>query len=160
MNNEKDSKEHLDTFAEVVALLEKNLRYIEVLGIDDVTLQAYRKVLSHLRAKSPEEIGRILGGKVPGKKPLKYIDPDLTEEQVARLSGEQIKQYLDAQNVSRKFLERIATIRFGMAKGALSALRSREALTEKLHTLLEHESTHEAISRAALGKQADDSIGS
>ena len=160
MNNEKDASERLASFAEVVALLDKNLRYIEALGIDDTTLQAYRKIVLHLRARSPEEIGRIIGGRVAAKKPPKFSDPDLTDDQVGRLNGEQIKRHLDAQKVSRIFLERIAALRFGVTRGALSTLRSREALTEKLHTMLEHESTHEAISRAALGKQGNDSIGS
>ena len=128
--------------------------------MDDTTLQAYRKLVSHLRTRSPEEIGRILGGRAAAKKPSKNSDPDLTDEQVERLKGEQIKRHLDAQKVSRAFLERVAALRFGVSRGALSTLRSRDALTEKLQTLLEHERTHEAISRAALGKQGSDQTGS
>ena len=160
MNNEKDASARVESFAEVVALLEKNLRYIESLGMDDTTLHAYRKVVSHLRTRSPEEIGRIIGGRVAAKKPSKYSDPDLTDDQVGRLNGEQLKRHLEDQKVSRTFLERIASLRFGVTRGALSTLRSRDALTEKLYTLLEHESTHEAISRAALGKQGNNSVGS
>ncbi len=94
------------------------------------------------------------------KKPAKHADPDLTDDQVVRLNGEQLKRHFEAENVSRKFLERIAALRFGMTRGALSTLRSRDALTEKLYKLLEHESTHEAISRAALGKQGNNSTES
>jgi hypothetical protein len=160
VTNEKNASEHLENFSEVVTLLEKNLRYIEALGMDDATLQAYRKVVSHLRSRSPEEIGRIFGGKVAAKRPPKYSDPDLTDEQIGRLNGEQIKRHLAAEKVSRAFLESIAALRFGVTRGTLSTLRSRDALTQKLLTLLEHESTHEAISRAALAKQGNVSTDS
>lgn len=160
MNNERGAKGLQTTFTDVVVLLEKNLRYVEALGLDEVTLQAYRKVVSHLRARSPDEIERIIGGRTAPKKPSKVSDPELTVDQIAKLSSEQVDHYLAAGSVSRVFLERIATSRFGMTRGALSTLRSRDSLIEKLHTLLKHESTHEVISRAALGKQENDSIAS
>lgn len=149
----KDSSEHLESFSEVISLLEKNLRYIESLGMDESTLQAYRKILSHLRSQSPTEIGRIFGGRSLTKRPQRGAEPDLTDEQLGKLRREQVQRHLEAQKVSRAFLERLATVRFGVTKGALSVLRSREALTEKIQTLLAHEGTHEAISRAALGQQ-------
>lgn len=154
MNSEKDFTEHLESFFEVVSLLEKNLRYVESLGMDDATLQSYRKVLSHLRSQSHDQIVRILGSRPSGKKPTKDTDPDLTDEQLSRLKGEQIKPHLEVKKVSRAFLERLAAVRFGVTKGALSTLRSRDALTEKIQTLLAHEDTHEAISRAAIGVSA------
>lgn len=160
MTSKKDTSEHLESFADVVGLLEKNFRYIEALGMDDTTLQAYRKVVSYLRARSPEEIERIFGSRVSEKKLPKYSDPDLTDEQIGRLKKEQIKRHLAAEKVSRAFLERIAAVRFGVTRGTLSTLRSRNALSEKLLTLLAHEDTHEAISRAALAKQENDSTGS
>lgn len=160
VNVGKDRNEHLESFSEVIALLEKNLRYVEALGMDDATLHSYRKILSHLRSQSHEEIGRILGGRSSAKKQQRDTDPDLTDEQLSRLKGGQIKRHLDAQKVSRAFLERLAAARFGVTKGALSMLRSREALTEKIQTLLSHEDTHEAISRAALGNPGSAPQGS
>lgn len=152
MNVEKDLNEQLESYAEVLSLLEKNLRYIESLGIGEARLQDYRKILSHLRTKSPTDIGKILGNKAAKKRQKRDEEPNLTDEEISRLKGEQIELHLDAQKLSRSFLERLASVRFGVTKGALSMLRSREALTDKIRTLLTHESTHEAISRAALGQ--------
>lgn len=160
MNVGKELSEHLESFSEVISLLEKNLRYVEALGMDDATLNSYRKILSHLRSQSHEDIGRILGGRSSAKKQQKGTEPDLTDEQLGKLKGEQIKRQLEAQKVSRAFLERLAAVRFGVTKGALSMLRSREALTEKIQTLLAHEDTHAAISRAALGQPGGSPQGS
>lgn len=152
VNVENDLNGQLESYAEVLSLLEKNLRYIESLGISEARLQDYRKVLSHLRTKSPADIGKILGKKTAKKQ--KDVEPNLTDEEICQLKGDQIEQHLNAQKITRSFLERLASVRFGVTKGALSMLRSREALTDKIRTLLTHESTHEAISRAASG-QAD-----
>jgi len=144
-------EEQLESYAEILSLLEKNLRYLESLGINEALLQNYRKVLSHLRTKSATDIGKILDKKTTKKRPQRDVDPNLTDDEISRLEGELIEQYLDAQKLSRSFLERLASVRFGVTKGALSMLRSREALTDKIRTLLTHEGTHEAISRAASG---------
>jgi hypothetical protein len=49
----------------------------------------------------------------------------------------------------RGLLERIASIRFGVTKGAISSLHGRGALVEKILTLIRNEATHTAIERAA-----------
>lgn len=150
MNVGRDSKKQKESFIEIITLLEKNLRYVESLGMDEQTLQDYRKVLSYLRARSPDEIDRILEKPTSRKTRQTDTEPDLTDEEIGRLKGEQIKRFLAAQKVSRSFLERLASIRFGVTKGALSTLRNREALVGKIQTLLAHEGTHEAISRAGM----------
>lgn len=154
MNSERAIEERRERLVAIVVLLEKNLRYIETLGVAELILQDYRKVLAYLRTKSPTEIEHILGKKTSKQKKEKVGDEELnlTDEAIGRLSGEQIKEYLERQQIARAFLERVAAIRFGVTKGALSMLRSREALKEKIHTLLAHEGTHDAISRAALGQ--------
>lgn len=150
MSVERDSKKKREGFAEIILLLEKNLRYIESLGMDVETLQDYRKVLSHLRTRSPDEIERIIGKQA--SRPIRRGDaePDLTDDEMSRLKGEQVKRFLDAPKISRAFLERLASVRFGVTKGALSTLRNREALVEKINTLLAHEGTHDVIARAGL----------
>lgn len=157
MSVEKDIKDQSESYAEILSLLEKNLRYLESLGISEVLLQDYRKVLSHLRTKSPAEVGKILGKTAAKKAQQREAEPSLTDQEIVELNGEQIEQYLDAPKVSRSFLERLASLRFAVTKGALSTLRSREALKDKIRTLLTHEGTHEAISRAALGQSETNS---
>lgn len=148
MTREDGFEEQAGRYAEIVSLLEKNLRYLESLGMGEDTLRDYRRVLSHLRSRSQSEIGRILGGAAKTK-PSTKTEPDLSDEEISRLKSDQIKRWLSKEKVTRVFLERLASIRFGVTKGALSALRSRESLVEKIQTLLANEGTHEAISQAA-----------
>lgn len=152
VNDEKELVEQLSGYAEIVSLMEKNLRYLESLGLDEARLQDYRKVLSHLRTRSAADIGKILGRKVGPKGKRAAVDPELRDEEIVRLKSDQIERYLKAKEVSRVFLERLASVRFGVTKGALSMLRNREALTDKIRTLLTDEGTHDAISRAALNQ--------
>lgn len=154
MKIDGDVSGQLQGFAEVVSLLEKNLRYVEALGMDEITLHDYRKIVSYLRSRSVDEIEKILGKNSHRKsvKKEKIIEAVLDDEEIRLLKGADIKKYLASPDATRKFLERIASVRFGVTKGALSNLRSRDALVEKISTLLGHEDTHEAISRSALGQ--------
>jgi len=60
------------------------------------------------------------------------------------------------QETSRRLLERIATLRFGVTRGGLSALRNRDALVEKLRTLIGNESTHDSIHVRQVNNRPDD----
>lgn len=142
-------------FHEVISLLQKNLKYLELLDLDPVTVKAYKKIIAYLKRRTEKDIAGILG--TPRKKPRTIAsrsDPTMSDEEIGNLSGEQITALLYSPTVSRKFLERLASIRFAVSTGALSALRSRDALVDKLNTLVSHEGTHDAISRA-IGSDED-----
>lgn len=149
---DRDSNEQHEGFAEVLGLLEKNLRYLESLGVKETTTEDYRKVLAYLRTRSPSEVSKIFSKDPIRRKPKVSLDPILTDEEISQLGPEQIRKFLVEETISRMFIERLAAARFGVTKGALSTLRSRNALTEKIQTLLSHEGTHEVISRAASGQ--------
>jgi len=137
-------------FNEVISLLEKNLKYIELLNWNPTAARAYKKTIAYLKRRSPEEIDSILGTSVRNERSTtRYSDPELTDAEITNLTGVDIKPLLSSPSVSRTFLERLASLRFGVTKGALSMLRSRHALVDKLNTLIDHEGTHAAISRAA-----------
>ena len=148
MNDKEAFDDPAVAFREVVSILEKNGRYLEVVGLKPATKEAYKKTVAYLRRMDIDEIEKVLRPKrgLQGKR-KKLIDPDLSDNQIRSLSPEQIRKYSLSEDVSRKFLERIARLRFGMTTGALSAHGSRAALVEKLNTLLGHEGTHQAITR-------------
>ncbi|MES2716991.1 MAG: hypothetical protein V4795_14575 [Pseudomonadota bacterium] len=158
MNADQDTSNQLDAYAEVLGLLEKNVRYLEALGFGEETIHDYRQVLHYLKAKSPSEVAKILGKAIRPKKARAEPDLDWTDDHVGSLDEKEVRRVLADADVSRRFLERLASLRFGVTKGALSTLRSRNALKEKIETLLSHEGTHVAISRAASG-QADENLG-
>lgn len=136
-----------EDFAEVIELLEKNLKYLDSLGLDLAALRGYRKVISFLKARSTREVETILGARNSAKKPLRQKEPQLTDAEIERLTNDEIRSLLNSPDVARNVLERIASLRFAVTRGALSSLRTREALRDKLARLLSNEETHGAIVR-------------
>ena len=138
----------IGVFNEVVALLEKNLKYLEHVNLNPTTAKAYKKTITYLKRRTEKEIASILGiQKQKTRRTRNQSDPEMSDEEIRSLTGEQIKA-LSSTTVSRKFLEQLASVRFGVSTGALSVLRNRKALVDKLNTLVNHEGTHDAISRA------------
>ena len=139
----------LGVFKEVVSLLEKNLKYLELVNLNPTTAKAYKKTVAYLKRRTEKEIASILGiSKQKIRPTTKQSDPEMSDEEILSLTGEQIKPVLSSTTVSRKFLEHLASVRFGVSTGALSVLRNRDALVDKLNTLVDHEGTHDDISRA------------
>ena len=139
----------IEIFGEVISVLEKNGKYLEAIGLNPVTAGTYRKVVAYLKRRTDKEIVSIIGIRKPTKRPArKRSDPRMSDAEMHKLSREQIRGFLTSAEVSRKFLEQVASIRFGVSAGALSELRDRDALVNKLSTLVGHEGTHDAISRA------------
>lgn len=151
MTIDRDSEDILSSFSEIISLLEKNLKYLDSVGVDEKMMKDYRKVILHLKGRSTDEIIHILGKHKLNKNSLKEAEPQITDEELTSMTSEQIRTELLSLKLSRSFLERIASVRFGVTTGALSMLRSRDALIDKLSTLLAHEGTHEAISRVVVG---------
>ena len=148
-------KDPIEVFRDVTSILEKNCRYLESVELNPVTLSAYKKVIRYLKRRSGDEIRGILGIRKQRTRPKSHReDPRISDDEILRLPLEQINQFLASTDVSRKFLERLASVRFGVSTGALSTLHGRAALVDKLRTLVGHEGTHDAISRA-IGSSGD-----
>ncbi|MYD87020.1 MAG: hypothetical protein F4010_05015 [Cenarchaeum sp. SB0669_bin_11] len=138
----------IDAFAQVIRILERNLRYLESIGLEPATIEAYKKTISYLKRQTKEGIENIVGSRRGASTRVKRsMDPEMSDQELSVLPGDQVEALLSLPKLSRKFLERLATVRFGVSPGALSSLRSRNALVDKLHTLVSHERTHDAISR-------------
>lgn len=150
----KNIIQHLEDYNEVLHVLEKNLKYVEQLGMDEGTIQAYRKTLAYLRGRSESEINKILGIKAPDNtskpKATKAI-PKLTDAEFHDLPSSSVLAFISDENLPRSFLEKVAALRFGLTKGGISSLRTREALADKIQRMLDHEATHQSIARAAAG---------
>ena len=149
MNEKQPLDDPTAAFREVVSILEKNGRYLEVVGLKPATREAYKKTVAYLKRMDVDEIENLLRQKRKLQvKQKRFVDPDVSDDELRSLSPEQIRKYTLSGDVSRKFLERIAKFRFGMTSGALSVHGNRAALVDKLNTLLGHEGTHQAITRA------------
>jgi hypothetical protein len=143
-------------FKKIIELQEKNMKYMESLGVDPNILQDYRKIIAYLKTRTDTEIVAILGAKPGKRKPNIDRSPDYSDEALTNIDGAKIMSIINSPEVSRALLERLASRRFGVTKGALSMLGSRDALKDKLLTLLGHEGTHEAIARVVGGSRGLD----
>ncbi|WP_413503221.1 hypothetical protein [Serratia proteamaculans] len=153
MTTTNNAKVKVKEYQEALLLIEKNLKYIEAIGVDKSLLQTYRRILNYLNDKSISEIQEIFDESLTKKKQVKTPGSQLTEHDISKLGRDEVKNLVASQKLTRSTLERIASTRFSIPKGSLSVLRTREALIQKILTLLSHEDTHEAISRAALRSQ-------
>ena len=130
----------------------ENIKFLESIKADADLIYTYKQLLVYLQKLSPHEVEQVLKCKPSGtalrganKKSSEEIEP----EKIRQMTVQQIEHEISNPNISRKYLESIATIKFGVTKGALSMLRTRDALINKIHTLLSNEYTHEVILRAA-----------
>lgn len=156
MNKKQPTDDSIAAFREVVSILEKNGRYLEVVGLKAPTREAYRKTVAYLKRMDVDEIEILLRGKRRHPRTRKkHLDPNVSDDEMRSLSPERVRQYAESEEVSRKFLERLAKLRFGMTSGALSVHGNRAALVDKISTLLGHEGTHEAIARTIDSTQGE-----
>jgi hypothetical protein len=155
------STRSFEDFFEVIHVLEKNLRYVEQLGMEVGTVKAYRKILAYLRGRSEADIEKILGirpNETTPKPKLAAAIPELTEAEFHDLSPSRVLAFVSDEKLPRSFLEKVATQRFGLTKSGVSSLRTREALLEKMVRMLDHEATHQSIARAVSGSTGESPV--
>jgi hypothetical protein len=136
-------------FKDLLALHERTLKYLESNKSDAVLIQNYKKLQSYLRNLSDDEIFTILNSKSK-KSASNFVQPinELQDNEIEKLTIEQVKEEILNDKISKKYLDRIAGIRFGVTKSGASSL-NREALIEKLQVLISNEKTHDTIARLA-----------
>jgi hypothetical protein len=150
------SSDLAEDYRKLLAAMSKILTFLDGVGADPRLIESYRRLLRYLRSRPPTAIAEILGTRVPGRAPTPAtkVSPP-TEDEIARMTMDQIIQLASNPDVPRKNVERIAIVRFGMTKGGLSVLRNRDALLEKLRTLVRNEDAHDSIARAATRKVSE-----
>lgn len=137
-------------YRNLLEMLGRTLKYLEGLNIDPTLLKSYKQLLRFLRSRPADAIPEIIRGSVPSSlKTEKRVQPNISEQEIHSMPIEKILELALSEETSRKHLEQIASLRFGMTKGGLSVLRSRHALTEKICTLVRNENAHGSIVRAA-----------
>lgn len=137
-------------YRKVVALLEQTLKFLQNAHLEPEIAQTYKALLHHLRSRSDQQVEAMLGRKpkARGGASPGLFDDDLTDEQIGRMSLDEVGRWIESKSSPRRLIERIAARRFGVTKGAISSLHSREALIEKILTLIRNERAHASIERA------------
>lgn len=149
MTSDGDKQEVIRRFRKVVSLHERTLRYLEGVEFAPDLLQTYKALLHYLRTRTDDQVLAMLGkhSTQPTRR-RDVISDNLTNEAIARFTLDEARDQVTMKPVSRRLLERIAAVRFGVTKGAMSSLKSRDALVQKILTLINNEETHNSIARA------------
>ena len=143
-----ESPDAADRFRRLMAILEANQKYLQAARVEDDILVAYKELLRYLRSRPPATKAEIVGPRRASQVYSKTAAPQFSEDQIRAMTATEVSALASNPEITRRQLEQIARIRFGVTTGGLSNLRTRDALVQKLLTLVGHEATHESISRA------------
>lgn len=149
-SEETRSSDLLLEYQNLLKVLAHTAKYLEGVHADVGILKSYQRLLRYLRSQPADKIPEILGA--PGRDGKALREPrelQRSDLEISALTFAEILDLASNKETSRKQLERIATVRFGMTRGGLSALRNRDALVEKLRNLVSNENAHDSITRAA-----------
>jgi hypothetical protein len=151
MTQRKDKQSTMLQYRKLMLLQERTFKFLKHIELDEDLLDVYQRLLRYLRTRNDEQISKMLGlgglGAEDRSKTRTAVMED-SDSSIENWSLEQVRERLAFKSLPRQSLERIAAIRFGVTRGALSTLRGRDALVRKLTTLIENESTHGAIATA------------
>lgn len=154
----KESSNNTLAFKQVLKLLNYQLNSIEEIGADPAVISVYRCLVRHLGTLNNKELDTILETQHPLQKhEAKSNDFD---EQLFKLNLDEIGTIVQSKDSTRKHLEKIATVRFGMTRGEISRISSKNRLVEQLTTLINNEKAHQSIKRMASSKEKDSNIDS
>lgn len=134
-------------FKQVLKLLDYQLKSIEEIEADSTLISVYKSLLKHLRTLNGNQIDAILEAQRTSQK--QESKNDETDEELLKLSLDDIEAIVQSEDSTRKHLEKIATARFGMTKGELSSIPNKDRLVAQLTTLINNEKAHQSIKRMA-----------
>lgn len=149
MDRTKDPKSLIQLYHQLLALQERTGKYLQSIGYDPDVLEVHRRLLRHLRTRSDDQVLEILRAaprSVPAVGTQEAFRQRIPDRVIEGWTLDDVREHL-TKPLTRQELDQIAAVRFGVTKGALSVLRSRNALLQKLLTLIDNESAHSAIAR-------------
>lgn len=132
----------------LVRSLSNTLRGLEIANSDPALCLAYQKLLDFLTGNDSKLVEAVFGELKKKKYDGHASSSNVSSDEIAKLSIEDLEKILIANVVSKADLAQIAIVRFSVTKGTISKL-SREALRLKLANLIENEKTHQTIGRVA-----------
>jgi hypothetical protein len=133
----------------LLAVVEKNFKYLDSIGLDAQLSQDYKRLISHMRSASLVEMYSVLDKKSGPKKNQNDAVAQMSNEEIGKLTLAEIKQKITSASVPRSSIEKLASVRFGVSRSGLTSLKSRDALVNKIENLLSNEGAHEIITRSA-----------
>ena len=149
VKSKKTIKTPENHYFKAVDMIDETTKYLKKAGGDKELLNILSRLTKYLKSRKTSEIHTILGHIEARQAVTELTVEQESEEELANLNTGELRQRLTDPKMSRNALERIAKIRFGVSTGALSILRDKESLLNKLITLIDNESTHDSIAKLA-----------
>ncbi|MGA1854983.1 hypothetical protein VH569_03255 [Azospirillum sp. 11R-A] len=137
----------------VLSYLKANLKALEAAQIDEPFAEAYRVFL-----KNAETFARRAQGSIATKSSQKKEGATRirrSHEDIRGLSLDNVEKIVSDPNASRKELEDIAKVFFGVSPGTLTSLRAKSRLTKKLMELIAGDRSHQSVARLASGEASE-----
>ena len=147
----ENSSNKLFAFKQVLKLFEYQLKGIEKIGVNSNIISVYGALLKYLRTLKSEQITAILDKNQDSQQ--KKDNSDKYDEQLFNLNLDEIKAKVESEDSTRKNFQKIASTRFGMTRGEISSISSKERLVEQLIILINNEKAHQSIKRMASSRK-------
>lgn len=154
----KESSNNTLAFKQVLKLLDYQLKSIEEIEANSTVISVYRRLLEYLGTLNNKQINAVL--KTQHTLQKHETKSDDFDEQLLKLNLDEIGAVVQSKDSTRKFLEKIASARFGMTRGEISRITNKSRLVEQLTTLINNEKAHQSIKRMASSKEKDSNMDS
>jgi hypothetical protein len=134
--------------AALLKVLTTHYRSLVSARADENLLRQYASLLRFLRSKPPRFLDEHRDPKVARPARARPV-PTITEEELRKVSLDDLEKIITDTKTPRKDLEFIAIQRFSVPHGSMRSFAKREMLVDKLSTLIGNERAHQAIGAVA-----------
>ena len=114
---------------------------------DEAVLRQYSALLRFLKSRPADFLERFAHAR--HRSDPHPISTGLSEEDVARASLDDLEKLVNDEATPRRDMERIAIQRFSVPRGSMRSFSNKEALVDKLRSLIDNERAHETIGAVA-----------
>ncbi|MDP2863251.1 MAG: hypothetical protein Q8N95_10720 [Desulfobacterales bacterium] len=140
--------DEMSIYKKLIQTLESNYVILKNVEANAQLTQIYEQLIQYLKSlKYSDFINLIESNKLGATK--RVSKDDITNEAVAQMTLDDVKQFITDPISSKKAIAKIAVLRFQMRNSEISSLRNKQTLIEHLRTLMLNRETHESISRLA-----------
>jgi hypothetical protein len=118
---------------------------------DESVLKQYSALLRFLRSQPRDFLEAYAQPKRRTDEPL--LAPVIRGEELQAAPLDELERLVNDDGISRKHLEWVAIERFSVPRGSMRSFSNRQALVEKLRSLIDNERAHQIIGAVARGPQ-------
>ncbi len=146
--SEKKAKATAQRIRPLVRYMERQYMLLKSVEASQEVLETYLELLTFLEAITDDMCDTVFPStKLSSNNPELPLVVEESDESIQGFTAEHVEKLLNDDKSSRNLLDRIAKLRFGLTSSAISNLRNRDALIQKLKTMIKNERGHDSIAR-------------